>query len=261
GLKAYPNVAALPETPDAAIIAVPAAQVIATVQELGARGVPVAIIFSSGFAETGPDGVAAQAQLVATARQYGMRILGPNCMGAFNTRSGWYAMFTTAFEQGWPKPGPIGMVSQSGAFATYLVCLARERGIGTPACVTTGNESDITVGEVIEWYVNDPHTKVIVAYAEGIKESASFIRGLAAAQKAGKPVVIMKVGRSELGHSAAQSHTASVAGDDAVTDAVLTQYGALRAHSTEELLDFAYAASCGIYPAHNTLGVITISGG
>ena len=261
GLPAFPSVAALPHTPQAAIVAVPAPQVLDTVDALGARGVRAAVVFSSGFAEVAGEGGALQAQLVATARRHGMRLLGPNCLGLFNAAIGWYPTFTSSFEGGWPLPGRIGVVSQSGAFGSYLITLARDRGIGTPQCVTTGNQADVTVGEIIGWYAQDPSVDVIAAYVEGVTQADVFVHGLAAAQRARKPVILLKVGRSAIGHHAAQSHTASIAGDDAVTDAVLREFGVLRVRSAEELLDVAYVATRKIYPVANTLGVVTVSGG
>lgn len=262
GLKAYASIAQLPQTPDAAIVAVPSNHVQGTIAELAERGVAGAVVFSAGFAETGEAGAQAQAQLVATARRHGMRLLGPNCLGLFNARARWYSTFTTAFDMGgFPLDGRVAIVSQSGAFGSYLFSLARDRGMGTPLWITTGNEADVSVGEAIQWCVQDPDIDVIVAYAEGIKDSASFVAALDAARKARKPVVMMKVGRSAIGHRAAQSHTASVAGDDKVTSAVLAEFGAVRAFSTEALLDIAYAATRRIYPTGNSLGVLTISGG
>ncbi len=261
GIAAYASVADLPEAPDAAIIAVPGAQALAAVDALGQKGCRAAVIFSSGFAEVGEQGQAAQEQLLAAARRYDMRLLGPNCLGVFNAELGWYATFTTAFDGGFPLPGRCAIISQSGAFGSYLVALAHQRGLGTPIGITTGNEADLSVGDAIAWCVDSPDVDVIMAYAEGIKSSATFVAALAAARRAGKPVLMMKVGSSELGHSAAQSHTASVAGDDAVTDAVLAEFGALRVRSAEELLDFAEAAARRVYPANNSLGVLTISGG
>ena len=218
-------------------------------------------MFTAGFAEIGGEGIAAQARLVATARGAGMRLLGPNSLGLFNARVGFYATFTASLEGGLPVPGRVGIVSQSGAYGSHLFAIARNRRIGTPLCVTTGNESDITVGEVLDWMVRDEDTDVIALYAEGIRDGASFIAGLEAARRARKPVVVMKVGRSRVGRAAAQSHTASIAGDDAVTEAILAEFGAVRARSTEEMLDIAKLATRRVYPVGNTLGVITVSGG
>ncbi len=261
GLPCFPTIAALPETPDVAIVAVPAAAAVETVAALASRGVKGAIVLTAGFAEMNAAGAAAQAEMVALARAGGMRLLGPNCLGLFNARLGYYPTFSAALETGFPLPGRIGIASQSGAYGTHVFAIARGRGLGTPLCITTGNESDVTVGEVIGWLAEDPDTDVIAAYAEGIREAASFLAALDAARAARKPVVLMKVGRSALGQAAAQSHTASIAGDDAVTDAVLAEFGVVRAETTEQMLDIAHAATKRIYPARNTLGVITVSGG
>ncbi len=259
GLPCHRSVAELPEVPDVAIVAVPGEAAVEAVAALAARGTRAAILFTAGFAELGPEGAAQQARLLAAAG--GMRLLGPNSLGLFNARLGFYGTFTASLEGGPPLPGRIGIVSQSGAYGTHLFTLARNRGLGTPICVTTGNEADITVGEVLGWMVRDEGTDVIALYAEGIREAPSFIAALEAARQARKPVVVMKVGRSQLGSVAARSHTASIAGDDAVTDAVLAEFGAVRARTTEEMLDIAKLATRRIYPARNTLGVITVSGG
>ncbi len=262
GLAAYPTIAALPRAPETAIVAVPTELAITAVDELGARGVKSAIVFTAGFAEMNAEGAAAQDRLLAAARRHGMRLVGPNCLGLFNARVGFFPIFSTSLESGWPQQGGrIGIASQSGAYGTHVFAVARGRGIGTPICVTTGNEADVTIGDVIGWLAEDPDTDVIAAYAEGIREPEGFLAALETARQAKKPVVIMKVGTSAIGADAARSHTASIAGDDRVTDAVLAEFGAVRARTTEEMLDIALTATRRIYPAGNTLGVITISGG
>ena len=261
GLPAYASVADLPSVPDAAIVAVPAELAIQAVDDLGARGVRSAIVFTAGFAEMDDAGRLAQDRMLAAAERHGMRLLGPNCLGLFNAHIGFYPIFSSSFENGWPRPGRIGIASQSGAYGTHMFATARNRNIGTPICVTTGNEGDVTIGDVIGWLAEDPDTDVIAAYAEGIHKADSFLTALAAARAARKPVVIMKVGTSTLGAHAAQSHTASIAGNDTVTDAVLAEFGVVRARTTEEMLDIATTATRRIYPSRNTLGVITISGG
>ena len=261
GLPAFASVNALSAVPDVAIVAVPGEAAVQAVADLGAKGCRAAIVFTAGFAEVDDAGTAMQDRLVAAARQHGMRILGPNCLGLFNAAVGFYPMFSTSFEQGWPIRGNIGIASQSGAYGTHLFATSRARGLGTTVCVTTGNESDVSLGEVIGWMAQAPEVDVICAYAEGIRESERFVAALDLARRNRKPVVMMKVGRSELGGHAAKSHTASIAGDDAVTDAVLREFGVVRAGTTEQMLDIAYAASRRIYPAKNSLGVITVSGG
>ncbi|TKT74795.1 acetate--CoA ligase family protein [Aquamicrobium sp. LC103] len=261
GLEAYPSIEELPETPEAAIVAVPAPQVADTLRSLGRRGCRAAVVFSSGFAEMGSEGAAAQAELASIAREFGLRMLGPNSLGMFNARCAWFPTFTTTFESGWPLDGGVSIVSQSGAFGSHLATLARNAGIGAPLCVMTGNEADVSVGEVIGCLAADPNTRVIAAYMEGIKNGRTLMAGLAAAREAGKPVFVMKVGRSRLGAQAAASHTASIAGDDKVADAIFEEFGAIRVQSADQLLDFARVAAHGIYPAPNRLGVLTVSGG
>ena len=261
GLRCYPSVADLPAVPDVAIVAVAAEIAVDAVADLAARGVKNVVMLSAGFAEVDEAGAAAQARMVGIARRAGMRLLGPNCLGLFNARLAFYATFSAAFDSGWPIPGRIGIASQSGAYGSHVFAAMRDRGIGTPLMVTTGNEGDVTIGDIIGWMAEDPDTDVIAAYAEGIRESDSFLAALTAAKAAKKPIVMMKVGRSALGTAAAQSHTASIAGDDAVTDAVLREFGVVRARTTEEMIDIALTATRKIYPAGNTLGVLTVSGG
>ena len=261
GLKAYPSIADLPETPDVAIVAIAAEIAEKSISELAARGVKAAVMFTAGFAEMDEAGEAAQHRMVAVARKHGMRILGPNCLGVFDSRTAYYATFSSSFDSGWPVPGRIGIASQSGAYGTHLYTLARNRGIGASLCIMTGNEADVTVGECIGWLAESPEVDVIAVYAEGIREAPGLIAAFEAARAAKKPIVMQKVGRSELGTKAAKSHTASIAGDDAVTEAVMAEFGVVRARNSEEMLDIAHTATRQIYPARNTLGVITVSGG
>ncbi|WP_043359568.1 acetate--CoA ligase family protein [Belnapia sp. F-4-1] len=261
GLPAFASIAELPAAPDVAIIAVPSALAIQALDELGAKGCRAVICFTAGFAEMDEKGAAAQVQMTEVARRHGIRLLGPNCLGVFNDAIRFYGTFTASFEKGWPIPGRIGIASQSGAYGTHIFSAALDRGIGTQVCITTGNEAEVALGDVLGWMAQAPEVDVICAYAEGIRERESFLAALDLARRNRKPIVMMKVGRSQLGGAAAQSHTASIAGDDAVTQAVLDEFGVVRARTTEEMLDIAYAATRRIYPAKNTLGVLTVSGG
>lgn len=261
GLKAYPSVADLPETPDVAIVAVPADLAASAIEDLARRGVKGVVMFTAGFAEMDEEGAAKQNAMVATARAGGMRILGPNCLGVFDARRSYYATFSSSFDSGWPVLGRIGIASQSGAYGTHLYTLARNRGIGASLCVMTGNEGDVTVGECIGWLAENEDVDVIAVYAEGIREAPGLIAALETARAAKKPIVMQKVGRSELGGKAAKSHTASIAGDDAVTEAIMREFGVYRARNSEEMLDIAHTATRKVYPVSNSLGVITVSGG
>jgi acyl-CoA synthetase (NDP forming) len=261
GVAAYANVADLPETPDVALIAVPAAATAAAIRDCVAKGVRAAVLFTAGFAETGTAGRLAQDEVAAIARQGGMRLLGPNCLGLYNSESSFIGTFASILDRGFPKPGPIGIVSQSGAFGMYLAYAAQCRGMGVRYAITTGNEADIDLSACLLWMAHRPEVEVILCYAEGVRDGATFLAALRAAHAARKPVIITKVGASSTGARAASSHTAALAGADAVFDAILRQYKAVRVATTEEQLDLAYAARRKIYPANRRLGIITGSGG
>lgn len=261
GLACHPSIADLPEPPDAAIVAVPARIAVEAVEALGQRGCRAVTLFSSGFAELGQDGHADQQRLVDVARRYEMRVLGPNSLGAYNVGLGYYGTFSSSLDTGFPLNGSIGIASQSGAYGAHLGAVARDRALGTGVLVATGNEADITVGDVIGWMAGSDQVQVICAYLEGLNEPRRLLMGLDAARAAGKPVFVLKAGRSAVGAQAATSHTASLTGDDKVAEAVLADHGAIRVRDTEEMMDFAYAATARIYPVENALGFITVSGG
>ncbi len=261
GIRAYPDIASVEGDVDLAIVAVPARLVPETLEACADKSVTSAVIFSAGFAETGDEGQAAQARITTTAHERGIRVLGPNCLGLYNTDIGFFGTFTATLEACFPQSGPIGLVSQSGACGSHLSLLAAQRGMGVSYWVTTGNESDVTVPEVMDWYADCPGVSVIVAYSEGLTDAPTVLRALDKARAHGKPVIFMKVGTTEVGAEAARSHTASLAGSDEVYDAVLRQFGAYRAHSTEEMLDVAYAAGFGVFPQSRRVALMTISGG
>ena len=261
GLTAYASVRDLPEAPDIALIAVPSTHVLDALRACGERGAKAAITFSAGFAETGEAGAALQKRLSDIASAHGMRLLGPNCLGAFNAETGFYGTFSQILDGGLPNPGPVAIVSQSGAYGSHLAHLAGERGLGIRYFLTTGNEADVDVAEGLLWLAERPDVSVILAYAEGIKQPAIFLKALSLARRNRKAVIFMKVGRSEVGAKAAESHTAALAGSDNVYDAVFRQFNVYRARTTAEQVDVAYACARGLYPKHNRLGIFTLSGG
>jgi acyl-CoA synthetase (NDP forming) len=261
GLTAYPSIAVLPETPDVALIVVPAAAVMEAVVACAERGVRGVYLLSGGFAESGDEGERAQRQIQAVARAAAMRILGPNCLGAFNSEARFFGTFATSLERGLPEGGPVAIVSQSGAYGQHLSYLVRRRGLGVKYLITTGNEIDVELSECIAWLAEQPEIRVILAYAEGIRNGARLIQALEAARRAGKPVVFVKVGTSDAGARAAASHTAALAGSDVVHDAVFRQFGAYRASSTEEQVDIAYACIHAHPLACGRVGIVSVSGG
>lgn len=261
GLKAYPSVEDVPGPVDCAIIATPTQAVLAAVQSCGRKGVRAVVIFSAGLAEMGAEGQRIQDEILAVARAHDMRILGPNCLGMFNTAANSYLTFSGVYGDVVGTSGRIGLVSQSGGYAGELVKQAKRIGLTFGSWITTGNEADVEAGEIIAAYARDPDVDVILAYLESTRNSGTLISALEAARRARKPVIILKVGRSAQGALAAAAHTASLAGADAVYDAVFARYGAYRARSTEEMLDLAYACSRGLYPQGKRLVVLTASGG
>ena len=261
GLPAHPDLRSIGEPVDLAVFAIPATLARAAMQDAVAAGVKGVVMFTAGFAELGAEGAREQDAVMAIARAGGVRVLGPNCLGFMNVGRRLYATFSPAPGSGQVRHGHIGLVSQSGAFGAYAYALARERGIGLSHWVTTGNEGDIDFADCVEWLAHDPQTRVIMGYMEGCRDGARLRRALAAAHAAGKPVVIVKVGRTEAGAQAAASHTAALAGNDAVYDAVFREYGVHRARDIAEFFGVAAAADIAGLPRDRSLGIFTVSGG
>ena len=264
GLQAYASVDALPEAPDLAIIAVDAEKAPEAVEQCAARGVRSVVVFSSGFAELGEKGRAMQDRLQAAARRTGMRLLGPNCLGAVSIPERAIATFSIVIEHSMPAAGLLGIVSQSGNLGSYTMRMASDRGAGISRFMTTGNECDIDIADGIAWLARDPATKVILCCFEACRDAGRLIAALTEARDAGKPVIALKVGTSEAGQAAAASHTGAMAGSDAVFDALLARYGAVRVRSIEELIDLGHAASILLpdrLPKGPRLGIVTASGG
>jgi len=261
GLPAFSSITEVPGPVDCAIVAVPAADVVETVRACADSGVRSAVVFTSGLAESGDQGAVLQEQITGIARASGMRIVGPNCLGVAVPANDWYGTFASYPSMGLVQSGSLGIISQSGAYGSHLYMTAQSRGLGVRYWMTTGNEGDVDVAEVIEYYAGRPEVKVIVAYAEGVRDMPAMRQALGAAHAARKPVIFMKVGRSTVGAAAAASHTASLAGADALYDALFAQYGVYRALTTEEMLDVAYACQFGEFPRGRRLCLQTISGG
>ena len=261
GLKAYKSILDVAGAVDLALIALPAAAVLPAIRDCAEKGVKAVVIFSSGFAEIGDEGRAVQREMGRIADQAGMRIVGPNCMGIAAFDHNMMITFGTSMMNLPPELGPVSIVSQSGAFGSVAYAEARQRHLGVRLWATTGNEADVSVADCLDYYVEDPETKVILMYFEASRDGAKLMAGLATANKARKPVVAMKVGSSDVGAEAALSHTDSLAGSDSVVDTVLKKHNAYRAYTMDEFFDIGYAFTSGLFPAGNRLGLVTISGG
>lgn len=261
GLKAYPSVENVSGPIDCAVIMTPTKTVLSAVEACVRKSVKCIVILTAGFAEMGEAGKRLQDEIAAVARKSGIRIVGPNCLGIFNTAHNNFLTFSGVVDDIIGTKGRVGMVSQSGGYGGDVVKQAKHAGLNFGSWVTTGNEADVEAGELVEAFAQDDNIDVIVAYLESVRSSGTLIAGLSTAWERRKPVIVMKVGRSSKGAQAAVAHTASLAGADNVYDAVFSRYGAYRARTTEEMLDIAYAVSKGKYPAGNRLLVITLSGG
>lgn len=260
GLRCYPDVQAIPGTVDLAIVAVPAGLVIESMRQLVAKRVPAAVIFSSGFAEMGEEGAQAQRELVTIARAGGVRFCGPNAVGILNAFDAVTASFSEYLE-GPVAAGPIGFVSQSGAFGTAIAVLARERGLGLGYYVNTGNEADIDAADAFGFILEDPRIRVVAGYLEGVRDGRKLLAVAERAMALGKPMILTKVGRSDAGARAAASHTGALAGADAVLDGVLRQKGVIRADDEEQMIDFVEMFVHCRLPQGPNLGIVSQSGG
>lgn len=253
GTPSLRSAAELPESTDLAVVMIPAKLVPGTILQLGERGVKAAIVISGGFAEAGEEGAALQKQLAENAAKCGIRVVGPNCQGVNYPYHGLCAS--------WPlltRRGDMAIVSQSGTVGAALIDWASEDRLGFSAFVSMGNRADVDEADLISFFADDPHTKVIALYIEGVKDAAKF---LAAVRTCRKPLVILKAGRTEQGRKAAESHTRSLAGRDEIYDAVFRQNRIHRALDLEQLYDFAKALAYVPAPQGNRVLIVTSSGG
>jgi acyl-CoA synthetase (NDP forming) len=261
GLQCYKSVLDTPEPPDVVVMAIPTRAVLNVVTQCVQRGAGCAVIITTGFAEMNDEGKRLQKEIVKQAQEGGLRIWGPNCMGMVNPMDG--VALSSTYTQNVSEliPGSIGMVSQSGGLFAAIFNRANDDKIGLRAACSIGNEADIDTSEILEYYLNDEKTKVMVAYSEGIRNPERFRSVAEKALFAGKPIIIYKVGSSEQGVKAALSHTASMAGSDQSFNDFCRQYGIIRVYELEALLPTANLfASYGI-ASGDQLAVITGSGG
>ncbi len=260
GLRCYPDVLSLPESPDLAVVAVPAPQVLPALRELAARGGRSAVIFSSGFAEMGESGRALEAQLTGIAQQTGMRLCGPNCLGLINAFDRVVATFGQFAESDTPA-GPVGFVTQSGAFGTAIAALARRRSLGLGYFINTGNECDVDFVQMMRAVLDDERIRVGAGYLEGVRDGRGLHALAGQALALGKPLALTKVGRTAAGARAAASHTGALAGTDAVFDGVIRGLGVTRARNEEHMLDMVEVLGRCALPEGRGIGIVTQSGG
>ncbi len=260
GLKAYADLAALPEAPDLAIVAVPGRAAVEAVAACAARGVRVAVVMSSGFGETDAAGKAAQGEMLAAARAAGMRLVGPNTQGVVNFGLGAIASFATLIGEVPPADGPIAVVSQSGAMSVVPYAFLRARGLGVRHSHATGNEADLTVADFAAAVALDPGVKLILLYLESLPDPEALARAAAIARRRGVPIVALKAGVSERGQAAASSHTGALATEDRVVDAFFDKLGIWRVPDMRALCNAAELYLRDWQPAGRRVVAISNSG-
>ena len=259
-IKCYPTLSALPEVPELAVIATGAESVPDIVEECGKLGTKAVIVISSGFKEAGEKGKEREAKIVEYAKQYGMRIIGPNCLGAIRPSSG----LNATFARKGTKPGKIAFLSQSGALGTSVLDWAVSRDIGFSAFVSLGSMIDIDFGDLIDFFGADPQTKSIIIYLESLgntlenaRKFMSAVRGFAR----NKPIIIIKAGKYQESRQAAKSHTGAMVGEDSYYDAVFDRAGVVRVEEIGDLFDCASILDTAVLPKGQNLAIITNAGG
>lgn len=258
--RCYRSYAELPEPPDHLAVFVPAPFVEAALREGAAAGARSATVVSSGFGEV-PDPVAIERgrRLSATIAELGIAVSGPNCIGNFNGRAGFVTMTDNRPHR--TKPGPIAIVGQSGGLVMALKRTLEERGMDVGYIVSSGNEAGLKTADYIEYFAADPQTRLIVSYLEAVREPERFLAACGAARKAGKPVVVVKLGTSDNGRAAALAHTGALAGSIAAFDAIAGDYGAIRVATLDDVVEMAEYLLHVRLPKGEGLGAMTFSGG
>ena len=258
-VRAYKSVVDIPGKVDLAVIAVPAAHVVAAARECATKEVAALVVISAGFSEAGPEGVARQRELVRICRESGIRLVGPNCMGVINTDPD--VRLNATFAPTYPPPGRVGFLSQSGALGLAVIEHAAQRGIGLSTFVSVGNKADVSGNDLLSYWESDPRTDVALLYLESFGNPRKFAR-IARRVGRAKPIVAVKSGRSVAGARATSSHTgALVAASDVTTDALFRQTGVIRTETLAELFDVAALLANQPLPAGGRVAILTNAGG
>ncbi|MBM3342070.1 MAG: CoA-binding protein [Betaproteobacteria bacterium] len=237
GEKSFPDVTAVPDDIDHALIMVPAARVAKALEQCVAKKIPVVTIYTDGFAEVSAEGRAMQEELQRIAKAGGVRLVGPNCIGLFSSQTNLALSVNAVLENLDIKPGPIAVVSQSGSMTGGLLSRGLGRGVGFSKLVSVGNEADIALGEFTDMLVDDPHTKAILLFMETLRDAEHLARAGKRAYEIGKPIIAFKLGRSTIGQDCAASHTGAMAGSDELCDTFLKAHGILRVDHLETLFE------------------------
>ncbi|MEQ1486162.1 bifunctional acetate--CoA ligase family protein/GNAT family N-acetyltransferase [Methyloglobulus sp.] len=256
GRKAYASISQIIEPVELAVIATPPETVPGIIDECGKHNVKAAVIITAGFGETGPVGKALERTVLDNAQRYGIRLIGPNCLGVMRPDIG----LNATFNKGSANTGNLAFVSQSGALCTAILDWAQSNDVGFSSVISMGSSVDLDFGEILDYLVSDALTQSILLYIEGIRNARSFMSSIRAAARI-KPVILVKVGRYPAGSKAAMSHTASLVGSDDAFDAAVRRAGVVRVQTITQLFSAAKALSCGFHPTGNRLAIVTNGGG
>jgi acyl-CoA synthetase (NDP forming) len=256
GVRAYRSLREIPEPVDLAVLVTAAPDTPAAMEDCVSRGVRAAVVISGGFAETGEDGARLERRVVEVARRGGIRFIGPNCMGHFDTFS---VLFTMPFKMP-VRQGPVSMVTQSGNSGVGVLTMGWETGLGFAKYLNSGNEADIHFEDFLEYLGQDEDTSVIIGYIEGLREGRRFLK-LASEISRQKPMVVLKGGRTSEGSRAARSHSAALSGSDEVSRAAFRQAGLIQVEELSDLVDTALALASQPLPRGRRIGLISMGGG
>jgi len=260
GVKAYPSLLEIPDEVDMAVLIVPTGHVANTIEEAAKKNIKGCMVITAGFKEIGGQGVELEKHVKSVAQAHGIRLLGPNCLGAANTNPN--VSMNASFASTMPKRGNIAFISQSGAMCVAVLDYAAGRHMGFSKSISIGNKADINEVDLLRYLKNDPDTKVIIMYLEDITDGHAFIDvAREITLVAGKPILALKAGRSPEGARAAASHTGSMAGSDTAYDAIFMQGGIQRVEGVSELFNYALAFSTQPLPKGNRVAIVTNSGG
>jgi acetyltransferase len=257
GLTVYRHIREVPDPVDLAVLLIPAAAVPQAIEDCALRGIKAQIIASGGFREIGAEGAALEEKCLEIARENGVRLLGPNCIGIIDTH---LPIDTTFLSPPGPSPGDVAFLSHSGAICAAVIDWARGQGFGLSRMVSLGNQSDVTESDLLAPVAEDPHTGVITLYLEGVSDGRHFLEQARQVTRQ-KPVVALKVGRYERGQQAVASHTGALAGLESAYNAAFRRAGVIRAETTEQLFDWARALAWCPLPKGRSVGILTNAGG
>jgi acyl-CoA synthetase (NDP forming) len=261
GLKCYPDVMSLKEPCDVAVVAVPAPGVAKAIRDCGKAGIPFAVVLTAGFRETGPEGRKLEAELKTAVDESGVRIIGPNCQGMLSIQARVFAAFGSVADETDFRPGSVSCAFQSGGFGYAIVNLAEAQGVGFRYCVSSGNETDVAMPELLSAFLDDPGTSLAFAYLEGTPDARPLLDVGRKSLEKGKPVLIWKAGTTDAGVKAAASHTANMTGTYDLYRAAMRQCGLIEVDDVEPIVDLAKLFGQGRLPKGNSVGVLSISGG